>query len=81
MAILRPVLLPGALVILDPLSLLEHEGKEWRLYEKDPSEGVAYDYRGRRMIDLAPLEGFEVKVVEPEAGLITPEQLRAKLPS
>jgi hypothetical protein len=81
MAILRPVLVPGALVILDPLSLLEHEGKEWRLYEKDPSEGVAYDYRGRRMIDLSPLDGFEVKVVEPEAGLITPEQLRAKLPS
>lgn len=81
MAVLRPVLLPGALVILDPLSLLEHEGKEWRLYEKDPSEGVAYDYRERQMIDLSPLEGFEVKVVEPEDGLITPAQLRAKLRS
>lgn len=81
MAVLRPILLPGALVILDPLSLLEHEGKEWRLYERDPSEGVAYDYRERKMIDLSPLEGYEVKVVEPEDGLITPEQLRRKLRS
>lgn len=81
MAALRPVLLPGALVILDPLSLLEHEGKEWRLYEKDPSEGVAYDYRERRMIDLSPLEGFEVLIVEPEDGLITPADLQVKLRS
>lgn len=78
---LRPVLVPGAIIVLDPLSLLEHEGREWRLLEKDPSEGVAYDYGGRTMIDRSPLEGYRVWVVEPEAGLITPEQLERKLRS